>query len=218
MNKEKAPITPFGDSRSCKYHTFWAAFRTSSSLRPHPKLEDSFGEWPTNKPAFLKCPTAASILVYCSALEPGYNFALGFQTDTSDAFMVYPIDIVKTRMQNQRSTAVGNASHQNEGVLLQLVGMAPKKDVRLITFSVNKTVVSEKTNAQRKPKFLNHGYQQDGQPLNFWCNPDLKVLQKYHKKIKPDAKKPIKTVYMIRDNPESDICDALNVDETWKLT
>ncbi|KAK2609811.1 hypothetical protein N8I77_003290 [Diaporthe amygdali] len=98
-------------------------------------------------------------------------------------------------------------------------------------------VVSENTNAQRKPKFLNHGYQQDGQPLNFWCNPDLKVvnntkeddpladsrfaeqvLQKYHKKIKPDAKKPIKTVYMIRDNPESDICGALNVDETWKLT
>lgn len=25
------------------------------------------------------------------------------------------------------------------------------------------------------PKLKNHGYQQDGQPLIFWCNPDMQV-------------------------------------------
>ncbi|KAL2278444.1 hypothetical protein FJTKL_14379 [Diaporthe vaccinii] len=114
----------------------------------------------------------------------------------------------------------------------------------------------------------NHGYQQDGQPLVFWCNPDLQwstahanprlaqgafraalegiwssvtkgkaelqswtcgkpttttydyaeqVLQKYHQKVEPLSTSPLKTVYMIGDNPESDICGAALADETSSL-
>jgi solute carrier family 25 aspartate/glutamate transporter 12/13 len=63
--------------------------------------------------------------------------------------MVYPIDLVKTRMQNQRSTGVGNVLYKNSidcaqkviknegfrglysGVLPQLVGVAPEKAIKL---------------------------------------------------------------------------------------
>ncbi|KAH8782761.1 HAD-like domain-containing protein [Diaporthe sp. PMI_573] len=114
----------------------------------------------------------------------------------------------------------------------------------------------------------NHGYQQDGQPLIFWCNPDLQwatphatprlaqgafraalegiwssltkgkaelqswtcgkptsttyeyaeqILHKYHQKIEPLSTCPISKVYMIGDNPESDIRGANLADETSSL-
>lgn len=39
-------------------------------------------------------------------LESGYNFVLGSLAGTFGAVMVYQIDLVKTRMQNQRSAAM----------------------------------------------------------------------------------------------------------------
>ncbi|POS80478.1 hypothetical protein DHEL01_v201116 [Diaporthe helianthi] len=117
-------------------------------------------------------------------------------------------------------------------------------------------------------KLPNHGYQQDGQPLVFWCNPDLQwatphatprlaqgafraalegiwtsltkgkadlqswtcgkptsttydyaeqILNKYHQKIKPFSTTPVRKVYMIGDNPESDICGAILANETSTL-
>jgi len=63
--------------------------------------------------------------------------------------MVYPIDLVKTRMQNQRSSRVGEALYKNSldcakkviknegfkglysGVIPQLVGVAPEKAIKL---------------------------------------------------------------------------------------
>ena len=82
-------------------------------------------------------------------LESVHHFALGSIAGAFGAFMVYPIDLVKTRMQNQRSGRVGQVLYKtsmdcakkvvkNEGirglysgVLPQLVGVAPEKAIKL---------------------------------------------------------------------------------------
>ncbi|KAF2003900.1 mitochondrial carrier [Amniculicola lignicola CBS 123094] len=82
-------------------------------------------------------------------LESAHHFALGSLAGAFGAFMVYPIDLVKTRMQNQRSGAVGQMLYKNSldcarkviknegfkglysGVLPQLVGVAPEKAIKL---------------------------------------------------------------------------------------
>lgn len=82
--------------------------------------------------------------------ESGYRFALGALAGATGATAVYPIDLVKTRLQNQRSTSfVGELMYKNsidcfkkvirhEGVLglyrglaPQLVGVAPEKAIKL---------------------------------------------------------------------------------------
>ncbi|KAJ3145831.1 mitochondrial aspartate-glutamate transporter agc1 [Geranomyces variabilis] len=87
------------------------------------------------------------------ALKSIYNFALGAIAGAIGATVVYPIDLVKTRMQNQRTKgATGAAADalyknsvdcfkkviRNEGVpglysglLPQLVGVAPEKAIKL---------------------------------------------------------------------------------------
>ncbi len=83
------------------------------------------------------------------AAESAYNFALGSMAGAFGAFMVYPIDLVKTRMQNQRGAAPGQRLYKNSidcfqkvvrnegflglysGVLPQLVGVAPEKAIKL---------------------------------------------------------------------------------------
>lgn len=82
-------------------------------------------------------------------LESVHHFALGSVAGAFGAFMVYPIDLVKTRMQNQRSARVGERLYNNSldcarvvirnegfrglysGVLPQLVGVAPEKAIKL---------------------------------------------------------------------------------------
>ncbi|KAK0639029.1 mitochondrial carrier domain-containing protein [Cercophora newfieldiana] len=84
------------------------------------------------------------------ALQSGYGFALGSIAGAFGAFMVYPIDLVKTRMQNQRGGGnPGQRLYNNSidcfrkvirnegfrglysGVLPQLVGVAPEKAIKL---------------------------------------------------------------------------------------
>ncbi|EWC47866.1 hypothetical protein DRE_02748 [Drechslerella stenobrocha 248] len=78
-----------------------------------------------------------------------YNFGLGAIAGAFGATMVYPIDLVKTRMQNQRVTVVGERLYlnsidcakkviKNEGFMglyrglgPQLVGVAPEKAIKL---------------------------------------------------------------------------------------
>ncbi|KAL2918808.1 mitochondrial aspartate-glutamate transporter agc1 [Polyrhizophydium stewartii] len=78
-----------------------------------------------------------------------YNFALGSVAGAIGATFVYPIDLVKTRMQNQRSKVVGQLLYKNSwdcfkkvlrnegfpglysGLLPQLVGVAPEKAIKL---------------------------------------------------------------------------------------
>lgn len=82
-------------------------------------------------------------------LVSAHHFALGSIAGAFGAFMVYPIDLVKTRMQNQRSARVGHQLYKNSidcfqkvvrnegvrglysGVLPQLVGVAPEKAIKL---------------------------------------------------------------------------------------
>ncbi|KAJ5238726.1 hypothetical protein N7468_003345 [Penicillium chermesinum] len=84
-----------------------------------------------------------------SVLESVHHFALGSIAGAFGAFMVYPIDLVKTRMQNQRSSRPGERLYNNSldcakkvirnegftglysGVLPQLIGVAPEKAIKL---------------------------------------------------------------------------------------
>ncbi|KAI8053971.1 mitochondrial carrier domain-containing protein [Syncephalis plumigaleata] len=84
------------------------------------------------------------------AARQAYSFVLGAIGGAVGATVVYPIDLVKTRMQNQRSAVVGELRYRNsmdcfrqvirnEGVLglygglgPQLVGVAPEKAIKLV--------------------------------------------------------------------------------------
>jgi solute carrier family 25 aspartate/glutamate transporter 12/13 len=81
--------------------------------------------------------------------ESFYHFSVGAVAGAFGATVVYPIDLVKTRMQNQRSTLVGQLRYLNSldcakkvfrnegplglyrGLLPQLVGVAPEKAIKL---------------------------------------------------------------------------------------
>lgn len=82
-------------------------------------------------------------------LESVHHFALGSIAGAFGAFMVYPIDLVKTRMQNQRTSRPGERLYNNSidcarkvirnegftglysGVIPQLIGVAPEKAIKL---------------------------------------------------------------------------------------
>ena len=84
-------------------------------------------------------------------LESSYRFLLGSIAGAVGAFAVYPIDLVKTRMQNQRSKSyVGEVMYKNsfdcfrkvlrheglfglyKGLTVQLIGVAPEKAIKLV--------------------------------------------------------------------------------------
>ncbi|GAO15775.1 uncharacterized protein UV8b_03105 [Ustilaginoidea virens] len=97
----------------------------------------------------LKPAAAAKGSLLKGAAESAYNFALGSLAGAFGAFMVYPIDLVKTRLQNQRGAQPGQRLYKNSidcfqkvfrneglrglysGVLPQLVGVAPEKAIKL---------------------------------------------------------------------------------------
>jgi solute carrier family 25 aspartate/glutamate transporter 12/13 len=76
--------------------------------------------------------------------------------------MVYPIDLVKTRMQNQRSSRPGEALYKNSldcakkvirnegvlglysGVIPQLIGVAPEKAIKLTVNDLVRGIFSDK--------------------------------------------------------------------------
>lgn len=94
-------------------------------------------------------PTGTAGAALGQALESTYHFLLGSMAGAFGAFMVYPIDLVKTRLQNQRSARPGERLYKNSidcfqkvvrnegvrglysGVLPQLVGVAPEKAIKL---------------------------------------------------------------------------------------
>ncbi|KAM9305178.1 electrogenic aspartate/glutamate antiporter SLC25A12, mitochondrial [Gastrophryne carolinensis] len=87
--------------------------------------------------------------VWLQAAESAYRFTLGSIAGAVGATAVYPIDLVKTRMQNQRSSFVEELMYKNSfdcfkkvvryegffglyrGLLPQLVGVAPEKAIKL---------------------------------------------------------------------------------------
>ncbi|KAF2858520.1 mitochondrial carrier [Piedraia hortae CBS 480.64] len=92
---------------------------------------------------------AGTTTVLGSLLVSLHHFGLGAIAGAFGAFMVYPIDLVKTRMQNQRQSRVGQLLYKNSidcfskvlrnegarglysGVLPQLIGVAPEKAIKL---------------------------------------------------------------------------------------
>ncbi|KAF6020616.1 SLC25A12 [Bugula neritina] len=86
---------------------------------------------------------------FMQVLENFYRFFLGSIAGATGATAVYPIDLVKTRMQNQRTTLVGEVMYKNSwdcfkkvlrfegvsglyrGLAPQLVGVAPEKAIKL---------------------------------------------------------------------------------------
>uniref|UniRef100_A0A8V5H8W4 Uncharacterized protein n=1 Tax=Melopsittacus undulatus TaxID=13146 RepID=A0A8V5H8W4_MELUD len=98
-----------------------------------------------------KAPGDVSRPILIQIAESAYRFALGSVAGAVGATAVYPIDLVKTRMQNQRSTGsfVGELMYKNSfdcfkkvlryegffglyrGLLPQLLGVAPEKAIKL---------------------------------------------------------------------------------------
>lgn len=86
---------------------------------------------------------------YVQTLQSAYQFFMGSIAGAIGATVVYPIDLVKTRMQNQRSVIVGEMLYRNSfdcfrkvlrnegflglyrGLPPQLVGVAPEKAIKL---------------------------------------------------------------------------------------
>ncbi|XP_012691870.1 calcium-binding mitochondrial carrier protein Aralar1 [Clupea harengus] len=101
--------------------------------------------------------------VWLQAAESAYRFSLAAVAGATGATAVYPIDLVKTRLQNQRSTGsfVGELMYKNSfdcakkvlryegfsgfyrGLLPQLIGVAPEKAIKL---TVNDFVRDKFTN------------------------------------------------------------------------
>jgi solute carrier family 25 aspartate/glutamate transporter 12/13 len=88
--------------------------------------------------------------IFTAFLESGYRFLLGSIAGACGATAVYPIDLVKTRMQNQRAGSyVGEVAYKNSidcfkkvikfegfrglyrGLPPQIVGVAPEKAIKL---------------------------------------------------------------------------------------
>ncbi|WVW82453.1 hypothetical protein I302_104463 [Kwoniella bestiolae CBS 10118] len=100
--------------------------------------------------AAIKPEVTATRSVLSQLGQSAYGFVLGGIAGGIGAYVVYPIDLVKTRLQNQRSTVVGEVLYRNaadcvrkvyaneggvrafyRGVLPQLVGVAPEKAIKL---------------------------------------------------------------------------------------
>lgn len=109
--------------------------------------------------------------IWSDVLESVHHFALGSLAGAFGAFMVYPIDLVKTRMQNQRSSGVGQVLYKNSldcakkviknegfkglysGVLPQLVGVAPEKAIKLTVNDLVRGKLTDKSTGSIKLPF-----------------------------------------------------------------
>lgn len=101
-------------------------------------------------------------------LESVHHFALGSLAGAFGAFVVYPIDLVKTRMQNQRSGRVGERLYNNSidcarkvirnegftglysGVIPQLIGVAPEKAIKLTVNDLVRNFFTDKDTGKIK--------------------------------------------------------------------
>lgn len=94
---------------------------------------------------------STTVSPFLQAVEPVYRFVLGGIAGATGATAVYPIDLVKTRLQNQRGSVVGEIMYRNSidcfvkvvknegvfglyrGLLPQLMGVSPEKAIKLAT-------------------------------------------------------------------------------------
>lgn len=103
-----------------------------------------------------------SLNVFNEIFKSMYNFACGSVAGAIGATAVYPIDLVKTRMQNQRKVSPNEILYKhsvdcfkkvirNEGVLglyrgllPQLVGVAPEKAIKLTMNDLMRSILTKK--------------------------------------------------------------------------
>ncbi|XP_060732508.1 electrogenic aspartate/glutamate antiporter SLC25A12, mitochondrial-like [Tachysurus vachellii] len=127
-------------------HSGWLSLADIERIAP---LEE--GALPYHLAEVQRQHTDISRPVWLQAAESAYRFTLGSIAGATGATAVYPIDLVKTRMQNQRSTGsfVGELMYKNSfdcakkvlryegffgfyrGLLPQLIGVAPEKAIKL---------------------------------------------------------------------------------------
>ncbi|CAG8729762.1 11441_t:CDS:2, partial [Acaulospora morrowiae] len=124
-------------------------------------LDPKWRRQPEAKPT-VEIPAKGRHGFLWEVLHQVYSFALGSIAGSVGATVVYPIDLVKTRMQNQRSKVVGELLYQNsidcfrkvmknEGILglysglgPQLVGVAPEKAIKLTVNDLARSLLKNK--------------------------------------------------------------------------
>ena len=138
---------------------------TGSDLTLHKLSITDTGVRPTPDSTVLApAPARSSLMATLNKIgESTYNFVLGGVAGSVGATLVYPIDLVKTRMQNQRSNVVGEAlmyknsldcakqEMQNEGffgfysgLVPQLLGVAPEKAIKLTVNDLVRSLTMDK--------------------------------------------------------------------------
>ncbi|EDV28209.1 uncharacterized protein TRIADDRAFT_21712, partial [Trichoplax adhaerens] len=113
-------------------------------------VPENLQNFPNNKATNIT-PTSqeAAVRFFTDVAESVYRFALGSVAGAVGATAVYPIDLVKTRLQNQRGKLVGELMYKNSldcfvrvvkvegffglyrGLLPQFIGVAPEKAIKL---------------------------------------------------------------------------------------
>jgi solute carrier family 25 (mitochondrial aspartate/glutamate transporter), member 12/13 len=109
---------------------------------------------------------AAGTSFFHGLIKSGHHFGLGAIAGALGAFVVYPIDLVKTRMQNQRSGVIGQRLYDNSidcarkiirnegfkglyaGLPPQLVGVAPEKAIKLTVNELLRGTFKDKKTGQ----------------------------------------------------------------------
>ncbi|PVZ99974.1 hypothetical protein BB558_003997 [Smittium angustum] len=146
------PNTPAEDPATKKANTLWDESNHTiipvNSLRFFANASERGLFSTISTPVAQKQPQAEISFLNQSIIQV-YNFAAGAVAGGIGATAVYPIDLVKTRMQNQRTNVVGQILYRNgwdcfkkvianegarglyRGLGPQLVGVAPEKAIKL---------------------------------------------------------------------------------------
>ncbi|CAG8462689.1 12264_t:CDS:2 [Dentiscutata erythropus] len=119
-------------------------------------------KWERRETPTVKKQTKKHTGIGWEILHQIYSFALGSVAGAVGATVVYPIDLVKTRMQNQRSRVVGELLYRNSidcfqkvvknegikglysGLGPQLVGVAPEKAIKLTVNDLMRSLLKNK--------------------------------------------------------------------------
>ncbi|XP_068738183.1 electrogenic aspartate/glutamate antiporter SLC25A13, mitochondrial-like isoform X1 [Montipora capricornis] len=129
---------------------------------PHRDVFKVFSTERIEEEKLLMEPKEEEISILWKAVEQVYRFGLGSIAGAAGATAVYPIDLVKTRMQNQRAVLAHERVYANSfdcffkvirnegprglyrGLLPQLVGVAPEKAIKLTTNDFVRDVFRDK--------------------------------------------------------------------------
>lgn len=149
VNLRLRPDVKFEPNQTIKLE-FTGEIELDSSSFHHRELTKLAQEYTRTVHPIAKVKSAEHRGAFTELLESLYRFGLGSIAGAAGATVVYPIDLVKTRMQNQRAGSyVGELMYRNSidcvkkvvryegamglyrGLLPQLVGVCPEKAIKL---------------------------------------------------------------------------------------